>query len=602
MRRGRLFWQVLPWFVLSSLATVMVLVALAVPMWRAWHDQRFERHVELQASQLLPTIREHWPRRNETTLQQTCESWVRATGFGLRLRTADGTQILAMNFSRGAARDVRFLPSAWPANPQAYHIISLPVASGDQVLGSLEIGVPSVQQDLLLFSRNHAVSWILAVGGVLAVCYLCTRLAVGHVTAGLFKLTSHVDDFSGERPGSRWPEFDTVEFEKLSVGIQRLANRLKENILQLEHQNNQQTAVLASMAEGVVAFDTYHRVISLNQAAARLFDCDVRTVNGRPIDEVIRDGQLLEFAARTLEAEHPIEEDMDLGGKQMRYLQAHGTALRSMQGRVLGAVIVLNDVTRLRRLENVRRDFVANVSHELKTPITSIKGFVETLLDGALHDSENAERFLRIVAQQSDRLNAIIEDLLSLSKIEEREDRSDIILDKASIGAVLDNAVGQCQTKARERDIRIHVSHDEDCSVPMNAPLMEQAVINLLDNAIKYSDAGKQVHVSAQKSGAWLTVAVSDQGCGISQEHLPRVFERFYRVDKARSRKLGGTGLGLAIVKHIAQAHQGHVEVDSAVGQGSTFQIRLPAGDDRSDTPAAAEPPSELMATETVAS
>ncbi|MEX2561444.1 MAG: ATP-binding protein, partial [Pirellulales bacterium] len=254
----------------------------------------------------------------------------------------------------------------------------------------------------------------------------------------------------------------------------------------------------------------------------------------------------------------------------------HGTALRDAGGHSIGAVIVLNDVSRLRQLENMRRDFAANVSHELKTPVTSIKGFVETLLDGAMRDSQDSERFLRIIARQADRLDSIIEDLLSLSRIEKEGDAADLVLTLAELRGVLESALHDCDSKASERGIRIALSCDDGLQARINPPLLEQAVTNLLDNAIKYSEPAGEVQLSGQTAGGEVLIVVRDQGCGIAEEHLSRLFERFYRVDKARSRKLGGTGLGLAIVKHIVLAHRGQVTVESAPSAGSTFTIHLP--------------------------
>jgi two-component system phosphate regulon sensor histidine kinase PhoR len=240
-------------------------------------------------------------------------------------------------------------------------------------------------------------------------------------------------------------------------------------------------------------------------------------------------------------------------------------------------VIVLNDVTEVQRLENVRRDFVANVSHELKTPVASIKGFVETLLDGALNDRNDARRFLGIVARQADRLAAIIEDLLALSRIEQSETSGKLPLDQLPLSGILITASDDCRPRAVERSIRLEVECPPDLTVTVNGPLLEQAVINLVDNAIKYSEAGKAVWLSADNDATGPAIRVRDEGCGIAAEHLPRLFERFYRVDKARSRVLGGTGLGLSIVKHIVQAHAGTIVVESTPGVGTTFTIRLPA-------------------------
>jgi two-component system phosphate regulon sensor histidine kinase PhoR len=241
-----------------------------------------------------------------------------------------------------------------------------------------------------------------------------------------------------------------------------------------------------------------------------------------------------------------------------------------------GAVVVLHDVTELRRLENVRREFVANVSHELRTPVTTIKGFIETLRDGTLDDREQAEYFLEIIARHADRLHAIIEDLLSLSRLEQGAEATELPRTETVLADVLQAAVQDCAAKAMARQVTVTVACDPALRARINAPLLEQAIVNLLDNAINYSKDNSRVWLEANQAGSELTIHVRDQGIGIPQQHLPRLFERFYRVDKARSRERGGTGLGLAIVKHITLAHDGRVSVTSAVGQGSAFSLHLP--------------------------
>jgi two-component system phosphate regulon sensor histidine kinase PhoR len=375
----------------------------------------------------------------------------------------------------------------------------------------------------------------------------------------------------------RLPTSDVQELARLSDSLNQLAQELEDRGHMIGRQGHELEAVLASMIEGVLAVDSEERVISINRAAARLVGGNVAELTGRSLQEVIRNADLRRLAMQALASEESVEDDIVLRGEDDRILQVCGTSLRDVKGRSVGAVLVLHDVTHYRHLENVRRDFVANVSHELKTPIASIKGFVETLLDGASENPDDAKRFLRIVARQADRLNQIIEDLLSLSKIEQSEQEGNLPLEEGPIRAILEAAVADCQAAAAERDIRINVSCDESVVANINARLLEQAVDNLLDNAIKYSDPGEEVLITARALAGEVLISVTDHGCGIDRDHLPRLFERFYRVDKARSRKLGGTGLGLAIVKHIVQAHGGKVFVQSTPGKGSTFTIHLPA-------------------------
>jgi two-component system phosphate regulon sensor histidine kinase PhoR len=271
-----------------------------------------------------------------------------------------------------------------------------------------------------------------------------------------------------------------------------------------------------------------------------------------------------------------MERDIQIRGAEDRWLHAHSMALCDAGHGKIGALVVLHDVTRLRRLENVRRDFVANVSHELKTPITSIKGFVETLLDGAMHDPVDSDRFLRIIAKQADRLHAIIEDLLALSKIEQAEEAEAMAIEPTPLKQVLESAATACQSGARDRQIDVKIECDPVLTANINALLLEQAVVNLLDNAIKYSDPQREVRVAGSCENGEVTISVSDSGCGIADEHAARIFERFYRVDRARSRALGGTGLGLSIVKHLVQRLGGEISLVSEPGTGSTFTFTLP--------------------------
>ncbi len=259
-------------------------------------------------------------------------------------------------------------------------------------------------------------------------------------------------------------------------------------------------------------------------------------------------------------------------------MQTHAVALYDGNGSGVGVLVVLNDVTRMRRLENVRSDFVANVSHELRTPITSIRGYVETLLEGAIDDKDNAKKFLEIVLRQSEQLSEIIDDLLALSRIEETNNR-EMSFEYQPLLPVLEDALQTCFHKAREKEVSLVVDCADDIQLKINRTLFEQAIVNLLINGITYSEQGGCVTIKVTNlmhgEQQCVEIRVIDNGVGIAKEHLPRLFERFYRSDKARNRKLGGTGLGLSIVKHIVQAHQGSVDVKSKRGEGSEFILTI---------------------------
>lgn len=367
-----------------------------------------------------------------------------------------------------------------------------------------------------------------------------------------------------------------AEIEDLAEAMNGMAEQLSRRIETITSQRNELEAVLSSMTEAVIAVDADERIIKCNHAAEFLLGVALDSVRGRTMQETIRNSRIQAFIKRVLAGGPSVSEDDELPFPPERTLQAHGTLLRDAGNRSIGALIVLTDVTRLKTLENVRRDFVANVSHELKTPITSIKGFVETLRDGAIEDREAALRFLDIILRHADRLNAIIDDLLSLSRIEQESETGSVQFERVAASEVLKNVLLVCEGKSREKTISLDTSADDGLSFRGNAALVEQAVVNLVDNAIKYSAPGSRVSLGISREGNEAVIRVGDHGIGIPEKHLVRIFERFYRVDRARSRDMGGTGLGLSIVKHIVQAYGGRITVTSTPGEGSVFTLFFP--------------------------
>ena len=432
---------------------------------------------------------------------------------------------------------------------------------------------------LLLFFSAGAPRTIITSGLLLlAASGLAAWYAARRLRTSLGRVHSLVQTLvAGEDTPRPWID-GPPEVGRLALSLQQTANAWSAEIRELRRRHQEQKAVFSSMWGGVLAIDHRQRILNLNTAAAELFGLDPAAARGRHLQEVIRHLELQEFLARLLASDVPLEGEITFRptGTEERFLQLHGTFLREEGGAVLGALVVLNDVTALRRLEKIRRDFVANVSHELRTPITSIRGFVETLLEGALDDPEQARRFLAIVARQSERLNAIIEDLLALSRIEREAERREIAFECHRLGAVIRAAVQTCTHQAGDKSVALEVSCPEELTAWINAPLLEQAVVNLITNAIKYSGEGSAVEIAAAREEPYAVIRVRDQGKGIGRQHLDRLFERFYRVDKGRSRTEGGTGLGLAIVKHIMLAHHGRVTVESQPGKGSTFTLQLP--------------------------
>ncbi len=355
-----------------------------------------------------------------------------------------------------------------------------------------------------------------------------------------------------------------------------MAASLDERMQTIIGQRNELEAILSSMIEGVIALDLKETIISINNAAARMFCRKHSELINRSVQEAIRNPNFHRFVRLAFRDETRREEDLFFYINCEAVLEARSSALKHARGERTGILIVLNDVTRLRRLENMRKDFAANVSHEIKTPLTAIKGFVETLKTGALNHPEESVRFLGIIEKHTNRLNAIIDDLMKLSLIEQKTDKKEILLENRQLLPIMQSARQVCQSMADEKAIQIILSCEETLSINLNAALMEQAFVNLLDNAVKYSRTGGSIEIEVQQSDIELSVSFRDHGIGIAAEHLPRLFERFYRADPSRSRKLGGTGLGLAIVKHIVNAHAGKITVESSPGKGSEFVIHIP--------------------------
>jgi two-component system, OmpR family, phosphate regulon sensor histidine kinase PhoR len=371
--------------------------------------------------------------------------------------------------------------------------------------------------------------------------------------------------------------YDTEELADLAQAMNAMAAELNSRINTIIGQRNELETVLSSMLEGVIAVDMDDNIIKVNASAAAMLDIDVEKCRGKSIQEIIRNAAFQKFIARVSQENAFSEEDIVIYNEEERILNIHGSPIFDAKNHKIGTLIVIDDVTRLRRLENVRRDFVANVSHEIRTPLTAIKGFVETLLQDLDRDPEKSMQFLTIILKHVDRLSALVEDLLSLSKIENLEQDKIRMTDECVLD-VIQTAVNLCQAKADKKQIAINVEGDASTAVRMDKTLLEQAVVNILDNAINYSERGSTVdiRVSRDNQDDFLMVAVTDRGIGIPKEHLSRLFERFYRVDRARSRKMGGTGLGLSIVKHIVATHGGTVGAQSTPGKGSTFTLRLP--------------------------
>ncbi len=378
-------------------------------------------------------------------------------------------------------------------------------------------------------------------------------------------------------PGFRFsvkggPTFVLSLVERLNT----LLTALKTQIARLTLEKRKRDVIFSSMSEGVIAVDLNGIIIDINQEACRILDLPA-LMEGCSLRSLVRGNELHGFALRIQQDSAPLTEDLtlDAAGENPRHLRVRGALMKSDNDETAGVVLVLSDLTRLYQLENFRRDFIADVSHEIKTPLTVISGAVEALQNGADQDPEEAGRFRTMIVQQSERLNNLVRDILSISALEHRArgDNSDFV--PVNLSTVVQNAVELASGKAEIQKIELVADMPAEVFVNGDPQLLEQAIFNLIDNAVKYS-GGSRVEARIRIEENVVILQIADNGCGIAREHLSRIFERFYRVDRTRSRKLGGTGLGLAIVKHTVQYHNGAVSVESSPGNGCIFTIRLP--------------------------
>jgi two-component system phosphate regulon sensor histidine kinase PhoR len=364
------------------------------------------------------------------------------------------------------------------------------------------------------------------------------------------------------------------ELGELAAALDNMPAQLEARLRELSEEKAELSGILAGMTEGVLVVGTDGKVRLTNRALQRQFGISAEAT-GKTVLEAFRNVALQELVTEVIEKG-------DLTGRELTFLtpnerdyELSATRLQGHAGAFTGAVVVFHDITRMRQFENTRREFVANVSHELRTPLSIIKGYVETLLDAQPPDPDTAKQFLETIQRHSQRLEALIGDLLSISALESQQAR--LSFEPISLRAEAQSVINELAHQARQKSTTMSLEIPEQLpAVRADAQRLHQVLFNLLDNAVKYTQAGSRVVVAAKENGGEIEVCVADNGPGIAPEHLPHVFERFYRVDKARSRELGGTGLGLSIVKHIVQAHGGRVWGESRLDKGSAFHFTLP--------------------------
>ncbi len=589
MKKLRLIWHLYPAFLVLTLAAILAISWHVTDTLRDVHIAEIEESLTARAILVAEQIDGQLRQANAARLDALSKRLGARTGTRITIILPSGVVLADSEENPGqmdnharrpevsaALRGETGVSTRYSRTLQLNQMyVAVPVSQGDRVIGTVRTAIPVTEIDATLAAaRGRIAGTAFLVALILAVLSL---FVARRITRPLELMRAGAELFAGGQLDRRLASDGAEEIAALADSLNNMAAQLDERFQTVTRQRNELEAVLSSMIEGVLAVDNHERILRLNRAAAALFDVNVRTAIGRPVQEVLRKTELQHFISDTLRAGKPIERNLTLLADNREIeLQAHGTPLLNAQNAKIGALVVVNDVTRLRRLESLRRDFVANVSHELKTPITAIKGWAETLQQGESALADEQQHPVEIIVRQADRLNAIVNDLLDLSRIEQEQERATIARQPVAVRPVIDAAIQSCSVEMKSKEIEMIVHCSNELVAAINPPLLEQALVNLLNNAIKYSEEKGRIVVETATARNELFLKVRDFGCGIPEEHLPRLFERFYRVDTARSREMGGTGLGLAIVKHIAQAHQGRVEVYSTVGNGSTFTLVLP--------------------------
>jgi two-component system phosphate regulon sensor histidine kinase PhoR len=580
--KDRLFWKL---GLIYLLMLLLVIGALGTYVFQALKREYLDTaFAQLESMSRVALIRVPLL-SNETVLQEWAD-WLAQSGIRITLITEGGIVLADSDedpanmenhasrpeireaFENGSGRAVRY--SATFGQDLVYLAKRYDYDNEKSLVVRFSIPLHRLDETLDDF-RNHLLLisfFIMVLAGGASLLYF--RIISGRIKR-LKEFSQRVaeGDF---RLLSRDPHHD--ELSDLAGSLNRTAEELNLSIRTLTEERNQSSAVLASMEEGVAVIGRDQCIIFCNRAFCRAMDVPETGWNGRPVMELIRYSDLIALIRKALTIDKAIRGEVVVGSVRTQSFAVTAVPVHS-EGSATGAVMVLHDISEIRRLERVRRDFIANISHEFKTPLTAIQGFAETLLDGALEDAKNRERFLEIIRDHALRLSRLTEDLLKLAQIEARQLPYDPRF--VTLAEIVNPCLDTARVKAKNKNLVL----EYDCAADLpglfgDLQSFHQILENLLDNAVRYSSVGGIIKVSAAVDADNMVISVSDTGIGIPKVDQERIFERFYRVDAARSRESGGTGLGLSIVKHLVEAQGGRIKVESEIGRGSTFFVILP--------------------------
>ena len=589
MLSSRLFWKLF----LAYAGLIVLTVGSSVAIVAGWQDDQLVHRVTIRLNNAAILLRSQYSDSLNLDSNDQTQQSIRALGQEIETRItlvdaegkvlADSQQptleevsgmenhLAREEFVQAAADGKGSAQRVSPTLGIPFLYCAVAVHEGGRLIGFVRTAQPVAEMRQQADAMRRLISLVGLIIGLtgLVVTYWLT----GRIISPIRELTSAADNIAAGHYPNRIDVSTDDELGVLARSFEKMSSNLDNREQQLREGAQRQKTVLGSMMEGVLALDERQHVLFANVAAGRIFSFDPVEVEGRALMEVARSNDLRLIVQEALEFGKPCRGEIEWVSGNKLMLDVQATPLPGDPSP--GIVLVLHDISELKRLEGVRQEFIANVSHELKTPLSSIKAYTETLLTGALEDSEHARRFLTRIEDQSDRLNDLIIDMLAIARIE--SGMSAIELADISLSDAMNRCTAEYEARAEAAEIDLKIQGDTtDCRVKADEEALQQILGNLIDNAIKYTPAGGAVTVESHREGGQAVVSVTDTGPGIAPEHHGRLFERFYRVDKARSREVGGTGLGLSIVKHLCQAIGGSIELQSELGHGSTFRVLLP--------------------------
>ncbi len=598
MRLNSLRWKLTASHLLLVVFSLAVAAAYLVPAFAQLQTDSYERAVLNQARMAAHMIERYQAEDESLSLAKLDALAIRLAwrdGVYIGVKDAEGRppstsrwahtgasgplppEIVAALHGGAAPVDVRYDPVLHETRLFA----AAPIVSNGRVTGVVQVSVPHMWVRAMLNRVWGVIGPALLLGT--AAAWLLGAWRARALSAPVQELALTAGRISAGDLSSRATVAGQDEIGRLAAAFNTMADQLRQKLDALTEERTKIEAIVGSMSDAVVATDGAGRLLLLNGAARMLLDLRPDDV-GRPAAEALGDHAVWRALDRTARRGTDAAEEFTLGsGANERLLHLNTTPLRAAGGRNAGAVAVVRDVTDLRRAERLRRDLTANVSHELRTPLTSIKGFTETLLAGAWADEQTCRRFLTIIDTEATRLMTLVDDLMALSRLESRAEP--MKLAAVSLNALVDEATGRLRPQAAQHQIALRTFPARATIVTADEDRILQVLTNLIDNAIKFTPEGGTVEVTLRDDGTDAIVSVSDSGAGIPPDDLPRIFDRFYRVERSRSREAGGTGLGLAIAKHIVEAHGGRIAVTSRPGAGSTFSVALPLAHEGATAP-----------------